>query len=67
MRLLTRLFLILLAAAVLPLGAAGGWFLHSSRQFEANARILHQQIAGLSADLIEKAAQDANRCLGFVV
>ena len=66
MRLLSRLFLILLAAAVLPVGAAGVWFLHSSRQFEANARVLHRQIAALSADMIEKAAQDANRAFGFV-
>ncbi|MBI5242892.1 MAG: HAMP domain-containing protein [Elusimicrobia bacterium] len=67
MNLLTRIFLVLLAAALLPLAAAGVWFLRSSVQVEANARRLHEQIAALSADTLEKAAQDANRAFGFVM
>lgn len=67
MSLLTRFFLALLLAALLPVLIAGSWFMRSNERAEENARLLHRQIAVLSADMVEKAAQDMNRAFGFVL
>lgn len=66
MKLLTRFFLILLAAALIPVVAVGTWFLRSNEQVEENAKALHRQVALLSAFLAEQAARDANKAFAFV-
>ncbi|MFA6094031.1 MAG: ATP-binding protein [Elusimicrobiota bacterium] len=67
MSLRTRLFLVLILTAMGPVILAGSWFLRSNARAEENARQLHRQIAVLSADLVEKSAQDMNRAFGFVL
>ncbi|MBI4386324.1 MAG: hypothetical protein HY551_02980, partial [Elusimicrobia bacterium] len=66
MKLFTRVFLILLLTALVPALGTSLWLIRSNTAVRENARLLHQQVTLLFADIVESAAGEMNRVLGFV-
>lgn len=64
MKLVQRIFLILLAFSTLPVAGMGLWMLSSRRAVHDNARVLHRRLALLTADTAQRMLEQMNRTLG---
>ncbi|MDD1762989.1 MAG: cache domain-containing protein, partial [Methanothrix sp.] len=66
MTLFIRFFLLLVLSALLPVLAAGAWFLHSTERAQESAQHMHMQLAQLCSSMVEEEIGRLNRSLAFV-